>query len=151
MGPRGPALNIASRDRKTCIEAMDEIKRAIEVAEKAPFKFLVQHIGASGEEFDEHKFDAAMTSIEHLRAFAKPLGVRILVENIPNELSTPARLVEFIQVTHMEDVGVCFDIGHANMGEGVAASLRAIEALYPFHSRSRQSRRPRRASVARRR
>ena len=35
-----------------------------------------------------------MTSIEHLRAFAKPLGVRILLENIPNELSTPEKLVE---------------------------------------------------------
>ena len=125
----GSALNIASRDRKTCIEAMDEIKRAIEVAEKIPFKFLVQHIGTGGEEFDEHKFDAAMTSIEHLRAFAKPLGVHILLENIPNELSTPARLVEFIHVTHLPDVGVCFDVGHANMGEGVAASF---EPLKPF-------------------
>ena len=33
------------------------------------------------------RFEAAMTSVEHLRAFAKPLGVRILLENIPNELS----------------------------------------------------------------
>ena len=41
------------------------------------------------EDFNEKKFEAAMTSIEHLRAFAKPLGVRILLENIPNELSTP--------------------------------------------------------------
>ena len=125
----GSALNIASRDRKTGIEAMDEIKRAIEVAEKAPFKFLVQHIGIGGEEFDEHKFDAAMTSIEHLRAFAKPLGVRVLMENIPNELSTPARLVDFIHVTHLQDVGVCFDVGHAHMGKGVAASF---ELLKPF-------------------
>jgi sugar phosphate isomerase/epimerase len=128
-GHRVSALNIASRDRKTGIDAMDEIKRAIEVAEKVPFKFLVQHIGNGGEEFDEHKFDAAMTSIEHLRAFARPLGVRILLENIPNELSTPARLVQFIHVTHMQDVGVCFDVGHAHMGEGVAASL---EQLKPF-------------------
>jgi sugar phosphate isomerase/epimerase len=128
-GHRVSALNIASRDRKTGIEAMDEIKRAIEVAEKVPFKFLVQHIGSGGEEFDEHKFDAAMTSIEHLRAFARPLGVRILLENIPNELSTPARLAQFIHVTHMQDVGVCFDVGHAHMGEGVAASF---ERLKPF-------------------
>jgi sugar phosphate isomerase/epimerase len=128
-GRGGLALNIASRDRKTGIEAMDEIKRAVEVAEKVPFKFLVQHIGVGGEEFDEHKFDAAMTSIEHLRAFAKPLGVRILLENIPNELSTPARLVDFINVTRMPDVGVCFDVGHAHMGEGVATSF---EPLKPY-------------------
>jgi sugar phosphate isomerase/epimerase len=56
-----------------------------------------------------------MTSIEHLRAFAKPLGVRILLENIPNELCTPDKLVEFIQITHFDDVGICFDFGHAHI------------------------------------
>jgi len=48
-----------------------------------------------------------MTSLEHLRAFAKPLGVRILLENIPNELSTPDQLVEMIRSAHFGDVGVC--------------------------------------------
>ncbi len=104
-----PPVNIASSDRAGRIEAMDEIKRALEIAEQIPFRFLVQHIGNQNEEFDEKKFEAAMTSIEHLRAFAKPLGVRILIENIPNELSTPERLVEFIQTSHFDDVGVCFN------------------------------------------
>ncbi len=106
---------------------MDEIKRAIELAEHIPFRFLIQHIGVPNEAFDEHKFEAAMTSIEHLRAFAKPLGVRILVENIPNELSAPERLVEFIQTAHFEDVGVCFDFGHANMMRDVRAGVRDAE------------------------
>jgi len=129
-GRRGsPPVNIAALDKRARIEAMDEIKRAIEVAEQLPFRFLVQHVGTSGEDWDPKKSEAAMTSIEHLRAFAKPLGVRILVENIPNELSTPARLVEFIHVTHLQDVGVCFDVGHAHMGKGVAASF---ELLKPF-------------------
>jgi len=122
-------LNIATRDRAGRIAAMDEIKRAIEVAEAVPFRYLIQHIGTSGEGFDEHKFDAAMTSVEHLRAFAKPLGVRILIENIPNELSTPEKLVEFIQVIHFEDVGICYDSGHAHMGDG---TLQAIEMMAPY-------------------
>jgi len=108
-------INVASTDRAGRIEAMDEIKRALEIAEQIPFRFLVQHIGVGGESFDEHKFEAAMTSIEHLRAFAKPLGVRILLENIPNELSTPEKLVEFIHAAHFEDVGICFDFGHAHL------------------------------------
>src|SRR5206468_1998443 len=83
-----------------------------EVAEHVPFRFLIQHIGVPNESFNERKFESAMTSVEHLRAFAKPLGVRILVENIPNELSTPDRLIEFIRTSHMDDVGVCFDTGH---------------------------------------
>jgi len=82
-------VNIADTDRGRRVEAMDEIKRALEIAEQIPFNFLVQHMGTGNEEFDDRKFEAAMTSVEHLRAFAKPLGVRLLLENITNELSTP--------------------------------------------------------------
>src|SRR5438874_10643136 len=64
-----PPVNIASIDRAGRIEAMDEIKRALEIAEQIPFRFLVQHLGAPNESFSEKKFEAAMTSIEHLRAF----------------------------------------------------------------------------------
>lgn len=123
-----PPLNIASIDRKVRIEAMDEIKRAIEVAEIAPFRFLVQHVGVGNEAFSEHKFfDAAISSIEHLRAFAKPLGVRLLLENIPNELSTPERLKELVQAAHFDDIGFCFDIGHAHMEQGVEAAFLVMK------------------------
>ncbi|HTZ96531.1 MAG TPA: sugar phosphate isomerase/epimerase family protein [Terriglobales bacterium] len=120
-------LNIASTDRAHRIEAMDEIKRALELAEQIPFRFLVQHLGLGGESFDAYKFEAAMTSIEHLRAFAKPLGVRVLLENIPNELSTPERLVEFIQTSHLDDVGVCFDVGHAHIMSNVAEAFETVK------------------------
>jgi sugar phosphate isomerase/epimerase len=121
-------VNVTSTDRAGRIEAMDEIKRALEIAEQIPFRFLVQHLGTSGEYFDERKFEAAMTSIEHLRAFAKPLGVRILLENIPNELSTPDKLVEFIQASHFEDVGVCFDFGHAHLMSSVAEAFEIVKS-----------------------
>jgi sugar phosphate isomerase/epimerase len=122
-----PPLNVASNDRAGRIEAMDEIKRAIEVAEHIPFRFLIQHVGVPNEAFDDRKFEAAMTSIEHLRAFAKPLGVRILLENIPNELSTPDRLIEFIRTTHFDDMGVCFDLGHAHMMSDVAQEFETLK------------------------
>src|SRR5271170_4129867 len=123
-----PPVNIASTDRAGRIEAMDEIKRALELAEHIPFRFLVQHLGVSGESFDDRKFEAAMTSIEHLRAFAKPLGVRILLENIPNELSTPERLVEFIRAAHFDDVGVCFDFGHAHIMGDVPQAFETVRS-----------------------
>ena len=121
-----PPLNISSTDRASRIEAMDEIKRALEIAEQIPFRFLVQHLGAPNESFDEKKFEAAMTSIEHLRAFAKPLGVQILLENIPNELSMPDRLVEMIRGAHFDDVGVCFDFGHAHIMNSVSESFEIL-------------------------
>src|SRR5713101_322637 len=121
-----PPVNVASTDRAQRIAAMDEIKRALEIAEQIPFRFLVQHLGTGGESFDDRKFEAAMTSDEHLRAFAKPLGVRILLENIHNELSTPDRLVDMIRGAHFDDVGVCFDFGHAHIMSSVREACEIV-------------------------
>jgi sugar phosphate isomerase/epimerase len=106
---------------------MDEIKRAIEFAEQAPFRFLVQHLGVSKEKWDVRKMEYAITALEHLRVFAKPLGVTVLVENIPNEIATPDRLQEIVNTAHFEDVGFCFDIGHAHFGEGVRQSFEIMQ------------------------
>ena len=124
-----PTVNIIHPERRYRVEAMDEIKRAIEVAEQLPYKFLVQHIGDSHESFSTRKFDDAMTSIEHLSAFAKPLGITVLIENIPNELATPEKLVELITSAHFADVGVCFDLGHAHMLGGVEPAFRTLVPL----------------------
>lgn len=121
-----PPINVASTDRAGLVEAMDEVKRALEIAEQIPFRFLIQHLGVPNESFSEKKMESAMTSIEHLRAFAKPLGVRILLENIPNELSTPERLLEMIHTAHFDNVGICFDLGHANMMNSVAESFEIL-------------------------
>ena len=122
-----PGLNIAALEKRERIAAMDEIKRALEVAEQAPFKFLVQHLGVSNEETSERKVESAITSLEHLRAFAKPLGVELLVENIPNELSTPSNLVEILQAGRFTDIGVCFDLGHAHLSPGVKQAFDVLK------------------------
>ena len=69
-----------------------------------------------------------MTSVEHLRAFAKPLGVNILLENIPNELSPPDKLVEFIQTTHFDDVGICMDLGHAHIMGSIPEAFEIMKS-----------------------
>jgi sugar phosphate isomerase/epimerase len=123
----GPALNIAAIEKRDRIAAMDEIKRALEVAEQAPFQFLVQHVGVSNEYSDERKQEAAMMSLEHLHAFARPLGVHLLVENIPNELSTPEALMELLHAGRFTDIGVCFDVGHAHMAPGVKQAFDVLQ------------------------
>lgn len=122
-----PPLNIVDPDKRRRIEAMDEIKRALEAAEVAPFRFLVQHIGLGHESYDPRKFEAALSSIEHLRAFARPLGVSLLLENIPNELSTPEKLMELIKTLHYEDLGICFDTGHAHIMSSVHQAFGVME------------------------
>jgi sugar phosphate isomerase/epimerase len=123
----GPTVNIVDPDKRMRIEAMDEIKRAIEVAEYAPFRFLVQHIGKSDEYDDPRKFENALGAIEHLRAFARPLGVSLLLENIPNDLATPERLKEIIKLLRYEDLGICFDVGHAHLMSSVHQAFGILE------------------------
>ena len=122
-----PPVNLIDTDKRKRIASTDEVKRALEVAEVLPFRFLVQHLGNGGEEYHDAKFDAAMDSIEHLRAFAKPLGVTLLVENIPNEIATPEKLVELIRTAHFEDVGVCFDVSHAHLEGNVAEAFAVLK------------------------
>jgi sugar phosphate isomerase/epimerase len=48
--------------------------------------------------------------------------VEVLLENIPNELSSAQRLLQFREITHL-GLNYCLDTGHANMCEGVAAAF----------------------------
>jgi sugar phosphate isomerase/epimerase len=129
-----PPLNIAGPEKRERIAAMDEIKRAIEVAEQSPFRFLVQHVGVSNEQADERKTEAAISSLEHLHAFAKPLGVQLLVENIVNDLSTPEALLELLRAGRFEGIGICFDVGHAHLVQGVRQSFETLkDRIYSTH------------------
>lgn len=136
----GLAISPSYTEKRLRIEAMDEIKRAIEIAEQIPFRYLVLHLGRPEDEYDLRKFDAAFTSLEHLRIFAKERGAAILLENTASPLSTPERLQEFIQYTRL-DVKVCLDIGHAHLtGEAPAAVelLKSFVATAHLHDNRKQ-------------
>jgi sugar phosphate isomerase/epimerase len=121
-------LSISDPERVRRLEAVDEIKRALDLAEVMPFRYLVQHMGSSRDPADPRRFDAAFNSLEHLHLFAKQRGVTIALENTPGELATPANLRKFIADTRL-NLRLCFDIGHAHIGDGVLPSLEAMRAL----------------------
>jgi sugar phosphate isomerase/epimerase len=122
-GRTGPAavVSLTERSKPRRLESVDEVKRALEVSEKVPFKYLIQHIGAAGEEYDDYKLEAAFSALEEISLFARHRGVEVLLENIPNKLSSAERLVHFLETTHL-DLGFCFDTGHAHVMEGVEAA-----------------------------
>ena len=131
-----PPLNIAAVEKRDRIAAMDEIKRALEVAEQSPFQFLVQHVGVGGETATEQKMESAMTSLEHLRAFAKPLGVQIVVENIPNELSTPEKPGGVAACGALHRCRRVLRRGTRAHGTGNSAGVRDAEAVDSHHARA---------------
>jgi len=119
-GRSGPnsVITVTETVKPKRIAAVDEIKRALEIAEKIPFRYLIQHFGVGGEEWDERKVDAAFTALEDIKVFAAQRGVEVLIENIQNQFSTSERLASFLVATHL-DVGFCFDVGHAHIMEGI--------------------------------
>lgn len=121
----GMPISISDPERIRRIDAVDEVKRALEVAERIPFRYLVQHIGSGRQSADPRKMDAAFASLESLAIFAKHRGVMIAIENKADELSCPASLHQFIHDTHLQ-VKFCFDVGHAHIEGGVEAGLELM-------------------------
>ena len=123
-----PALNIVDADKRNRIDAMDEIKRALEVAEQIPFRFLIVHLGEREDTWSPRSLENSLTALEHLRAFANPLGVKLLVENLQNEVTRPANILEILNVGHFSDIGVCLDVGHAHLGDGVDTVFKELRS-----------------------
>jgi len=146
-GRTGPTsiINIADRSKPRRIAAVDEVKRALEIADQIPCRYLVQHLGAPVDDFDEGKLEAAFSSLEEISLFARHRGVEVLLENIPNGLSSAEKLNYFLGITHL-NLGYCLDVGHAHLMDGVAtlspagtvnwaetmALLRSREHQYPL-------------------
>jgi sugar phosphate isomerase/epimerase len=114
-------LSICDPERVRRLDAVDEMKRALDVAEVMEFPLMVLHLGGSRDADNPRAWDAAFTSLEHLTVFAKQRGVTLAVENTPGEIATPAKLRHFIEDTRIGGLKLCFDTGHAHM-EGEAIS-----------------------------
>ena len=127
-GRSGPNshINITEPVKSKRLLMIDEIKRALDIADVIPFRYLIQHLGVSEEEYDEFKVEAAFTALEEINLFARERGVEVLLENIPNQLSSAERLLTFLELTHLK-MNFCLDVGHANMKEGVSTDYTILK------------------------
>jgi sugar phosphate isomerase/epimerase len=107
-----------------------EAERAVQIARRIPFKVLVTHLGVprwAPTAAADNSRDAARRSVEELAAIAEPLGVRIGVEVMPNELSRAGSLVHFVErVVDAADIGICLDLGHAHIDGDVVEAIETV-------------------------
>jgi sugar phosphate isomerase/epimerase len=137
----GTPLSICEVERVRRIEAMDELKRAIDVSEELPFSRMVLHMGGTRETADPRKRDAAFSSLEHLVLHAHHAGVTLAMENTTSEMGDPAYLRSFVDETRLTGLRFNFDIGHAHLADGPAeerleksfAPLRELTASVHLH------------------
>ena len=127
----GAPLSICEVERVRRIEAMDELKRVIDVAEDLPYSRLILHMGGSRESADSRKRDAAFSSLEHLILHARHAGVTVAIENTMSEMGDPTYLRAFADETRLTGLRFNFDIGHAHLAEG-AENERIAKAFTPL-------------------
>lgn len=137
----GSPLSITEVERVRRVEAMDELKRVIDVAEDLPYSRLILHMGGPRETADPRKRDAAFSSLEHLVLHAHHRGVTIAVENTTSEMGDPAYLRTFVDETRLTGLRFNFDIGHAHLADGLGtervekafASMRELAVSAHIH------------------
>jgi sugar phosphate isomerase/epimerase len=105
-------ISVLEPERRDREAAMDQTKRALELIEYVPLSYVVMHLGNPKQVFNMVAFDYAYSAIAQIRAFA---GVDVMVENIPNEISTIDRIEEFKKVSGLADIGICYDTGHGHL------------------------------------
>ena len=123
-----PSINLIDVEKTRRINAMDEVKRALEAAEQITIDSIVLHLGTKEDTWSERTLDLAMTALEHIKAFAHPLGVQSLVETLHNEVTTPAHVMDLLRIGHLDTVGVCLDVGHMHLPgmPGIAESFSIL-------------------------
>jgi len=117
--------------------AVREAEAALKIKRRIPFDVLVVHLGtptAMSQPGDNNRA-SAFRSAEDICRLAEPLGVRIALEVIPNELSTTPSLVTMLERDlDAPHAGICLDFGHAHlMGDVADAVETAAEHLIATH------------------
>ncbi len=122
-------LSLIAPEKTHRIDAMDEVKRALESAEQIPITAITLHLGLKDDAWNTRALENSLTAIEHIKAFAHPLGVKVLLENLQNEVTTPEHLLEILHVGHFSNVGITLDVGHAHLSD--TGLDHAFELLRP--------------------
>ena len=139
----GRAYSTATSDNNARQVTLHEMEVALGIARHISFKFFVVHLGvplAQRPGPDDNSREWALRTIEHVHRLAQPLGVKLALEVMDNELSTTAALVDMLE-SDLDglDIGICMDVGHAHMlGDPAEAVETASEYLVTTHIHDNQ-------------
>ncbi len=145
-GHWGEPLSNAVADNARRQAAVREAGAALQVARRIPFDVLVVHLGtpAARAQPGDNARAAAFRSAEEICRLAEPLGVRVALEVIPNDLSSAASLVEMLEGDlDAPHAGICLDFGHAHLMGDVADAVE-VAAEHVIATHVHDNRRPRR-------
>ena len=129
--------SIAAKDNTARQQAVHEVEVALAVADQIKCDVLVVHLGLPSRQpgAGDNSRAAAARSLEEIIRLTEPLRTRVMVEVIPNDLSSVSTLVTLLERDFEgTDAGICMDFGHAHlMGDLPDAIETAAEHLLTTH------------------
>jgi sugar phosphate isomerase/epimerase len=125
-------FSLASADEEERRRGIAENAAALRLRELVPFRYLVVHLGTTGQRHRRDSVKQAKRSLCELIDLAGAHGVTIAVENIPNTLSTSDQLARLAD--EFDEVRFCLDTGHAHIeGNVIGAVQRLGERIVTTH------------------
>jgi sugar phosphate isomerase/epimerase len=106
--------------------AVDELKRALECFAAIGAKWMNVHPDGHAPFTDEVTIvQRNIASLRELAAFAAPLGVSVMLENVPGRFNSVAQLAPVFDA--VPQAGVHLDLGHCNLSVARSTAGELIE------------------------
>ncbi|OPY34231.1 MAG: endonuclease IV [Methanomassiliicoccales archaeon PtaU1.Bin124] len=130
-------VNIASINEKMRMESVEQISTSLKIAAQIDVDLVTIHpgyypMGVRG--FESRAENKLIESLGELNRISNDLGVNLALENMANQDSiigrTAGELSRFIDGT---DLGICFDVGHANTTGQIASILELRDRIINVH------------------
>jgi sugar phosphate isomerase/epimerase len=107
-------LPIASPFESVRVAAVSELKRCLDAFARVGAKWMNIHPDRHAPMHDRPFYiDRNIATLNELIAHGKPLGVGVMIENLPGEFNNVTQLGELLEA--VPDLGLHLDIGHANL------------------------------------
>ena len=138
--PDNLCTDISVLDGETRKHAVAEVEKIARALAEIGGKILVIHAGGILEDESERQeqLEASRHSLSELSAYCKEVGLKVAVENsLPTRKrvgDTVAEIVELVEKVGAENLGICLDTSHANIGEDVVRAVRLVQGrLFHLH------------------
>ena len=137
-------LNIASLNKWILDETMRQLKGSLELCPDLGIELVTLHPGLNSP---LATYDLSLVppknkeALKELDRLGNDLGLTLAFENMPKYWSTtcwaPDELLAAIEGT---DIGVCFDVGHANLSNNIDDFLEHVDKFVNFHIHDNEGR-----------
>jgi sugar phosphate isomerase/epimerase len=128
-------LSISSQDEEERKKILGEIKEVMDIMGDFGGEVLVLHCGLETNREGDSPPKNLNRSIEALLEYASKRNIRLALENTPNKYSTTEKILDIVKQFPSDTVGVCLDIGHANVLEDPVEAVQIVSGhLFSIHA-----------------